>query len=118
MHNYLLLVLSLYAILMTSCVLAFRLGTRSRDRTSAFLLATIAAFICAISWESFFAIGSLFGIGPYAPALHSYGYTTLTQPIGLFCVRTGLTVALALPAALLTLTFFQTNNTPTAIPHG
>lgn len=117
MQNYLLLVLSLYAILMTSCVLAFRLGFRHRNRNT-FLLATIAAAVCAISWESLFATGSLFGFGPYASALHSYGYTTFAQPIGIFCIRTGLTVVLSLPAALLTLTFLRNNRTPTATPVG
>lgn len=114
MQSYLLLVLSLYAILMTTCVLTFRLASRHRHRTSPFLLAIIAAFICAISWESVFAIGALIGMGPYASALHSYGYATLPQPIGLFCVRSGLTVALALPPALLTLVYFRTNNTQSA----
>ena len=113
MQNYLLLVFSLYAILMTSCVLAFRLGSSHRDRGT-FFLATIAAAVCAISWESLFATGALLGFGPYVSTLHSYGYTTLTQPVALFCVRTGLTVALAHPAALLTLTFIRTYHTPTA----
>jgi len=113
MQNYLLLVLSLYAILMTSIVLAFRLGSSYRNRNR-FFLATIAAAVCAISWESLFATGSLFGFGPYAWALHSYGYTTFAQPIGIFCIRTGLTVVLALPAALLTLAFLRQNRTTTA----
>jgi hypothetical protein len=113
MQNYLLLVLSLYAILMTSIVLAFRLGSSHRNRNT-FVLATVAVVVCAISWESVFATGSLFGFGPYALTSHTYGYTTLAQPIGLFCIRTGLTVVLALPAALLTLTFFRSNHSPTA----
>ena len=117
MQNYLLLVFSLYAILMTSILLAFRLGSSHRN-LNPFFLAAIAAAVCAISWELLFASGSLFGFGPYASALHSYGYATLTQPIGLFCIRTGLTAALAFPAALLTLAFFRTNRTSTATQLG
>ena len=103
MLSYLLLVVSLYAILVTAGLIAVQLGTRFGNRVSTFLLATIAAAVCAIFWESFFAVGSIVKIGPYSPVVQSYGYTTLTQPIGLFCIRSGLTAVLALPVALLTL---------------
>ena len=110
MQDYFLLVFSLYGILMTTCVLAFSLG-RFRPSASAVFLAVVAAFICATSWESMFAVGALFGVGPYSSA--SYGYTVLIQPLGLFCVRSVLTVALVIPAAWLTLTFFRRNSSLT-----
>lgn len=112
MHNYIVLVLSLYAILITSCVFTLRLDSRYRDRAPAYLMAVVAAIVCGIAWESLFAAGSLLGVGPYAYSVHSYGYVTFVQPIALFCFRTGLTVALALPVAVLTLAYFRTPHAP------
>jgi hypothetical protein len=77
---------------------------------SSLYVALLAALIAAVVFESLFVICSLAGAGPYSALPNVYGYSTLTQPILLFCVRATLTGFLAGPAAWFTLVCFRPSN--------